>query len=291
MYSRAKYKEGVDWSSLDNPAGTIKYDGAHYYMEIQEDGTPKFISRRPSVTGQWLDRSPKVPHLLTKMPHLAGNVYNVELIHTGKSKDNLESHANVSGILNSLPPKAIETQNTTGPIRAVLLDVVKPALETYDKKISHLAEVETSFNNPDLMFRVNPVEGKQAINDLIRSTRREGREGVIVTSSTKPESDNYRVKIKHKTTYNLLVVGVTQEFDKNGNSKDSAGALILADATGKIVGAAGTGLTDELRKQIWLSPKLWIGKKVVQVEAMDPTAEKLWHTVYKGEADGDIDVV
>lgn len=290
-YSRAKYKENVPWENIENPASSIKYDGAHFYMEIGSDGTPSLISRRPSVTGENLNRSPKLPHIIeNKVPSLAGNVYNTELIFTGHSKDNKESHALVSGILNSLPPRAINTQKVMGPVRVVLLDVISPKIDTYKGKIEHLQEVVKEFNKPDIIFMPEIKIGKEAIQKQIEDTRDDGREGVIITSLTTPEKSNFRIKIKHKKTYNLKVVGITQEVDIHGKLKESAGALILADRTGRVVGNVGTGFTKELRNQIWRNKPSWLNS-LVQVIAMDPTANKLRSSVYNGLADGEIDTV
>ena len=291
MYDRAKYKEGVNWETLKDPVASIKYDGAHYYLEVSPSGTPKFISRRPSVTGAYLDRSDKLPHITSiPVPQLAGNVYNTELIFTGHDKNNIESHALVSGILNSLPPKAIATQKISGPVRVVLLDVISPKFNTYEEKLAHLKEVEKAFNKPEVIYSVTPVHGIENIRKLSSSTKERSQEGIIVTSLTKPESENYRVKIKHTDTYNLRIVNIIQEVDIHGKLKDSAGSLELADSTGRAVCNVGTGFTREMRKHIWDNKSSYM-RKLIQIKAMKSTAQKLRSPVYNGEADGDIDTV
>lgn len=290
-YKRAKYKENVPWVDIPDPVATKKYDGSHFVLEVGPLGDPHFISRRESVKGHYPERTDKLPHLTsTPVPQLSGNVYSVELIHSGHSKDAKESHASCSGILNSLPPKAIETQARTGPIRAVLLDVVSPVFPTYQAKMEHLQEVQRAFNKPDLIFTPSVKIGKAEVQKEIERTKREGEEGVIVTSLTKPESENYRVKVKHKDTYNLKVVGITQEIDIHGTPKESAGALIVADGTGQVVANVGTGLSRDLRREIWLNKKAWMNK-LIQVEAMKTTARKLRSPVYNGDADGGLDTI
>lgn len=294
MYSRANYKEHVPLELISNPVASKKYDGAHYFMQVGPTGSIRFISRRESVKGGFPDRTEKVPHLVTSpLPQYAGNVYNVELIHSGNSKSNKESHAAVSGILNSLAPKAIETQALTGPVRAVLLDVVHPALSTFQDKASHLKEVEKALNKPDLIFAPVFVTGSSKIEEEIKRTKASGEEGVVITSLTTPESSNFRVKIKHKNTYNLKVVGITQEVDKNGIPKQSAGALVVADSTNRVVGSVGTGFTKELRKEIFDNQPKWMDA-IIQVVAMDSTKAvdgKLRMPVYNGLGDGEIDKV
>lgn len=293
MYNRAKYKDDnkLSLESIEDPVGSIKYDGGSYFMQVQPDGDLKFFSRRESVKGHFPERSAQLPHLTDKkIPEFAGHVVNVELIHTGHSKEDPENHAAASGILNSLPEKAIATQKLTGPIRAVMFDVIHPRLNTYEEKLNHIHKIEKALGKPNLIFKVDAKIGLDSINKLIAETAAQGREGVVVTSLSKPEDKNTRLKIKHFKTYNLRVTGITQEIDIRGNPKNSAGALELADATGRNVGKVGTGLTRDLRQEIYANPKAWIGK-LIQVKAMDPTANKLRHPIYNGEADGELDIV
>ena len=293
-YERAKYKDKVSLEEIENPVGSKKWDGSHFVLFIQPNGSTKWISRRESVKGGYPDRTEKLPHLSDiKLPQYAGNVYSLELIHTGHNTgpDSIESHPAVSGILNSLAPKAIETQKVTGPIRAVLLDVKRPTLNTYGEKIEHLKEIERAFGNSSLLFAPDIKIGLDEISKLIKSTKERGEEGVIVTSLTTPESDNYRVKIKFINTYNLRVGNILQEFDISGKPKESMGAMELIDGSGKMVGKVGTGFSREQRIEIWKNKDAWSGKKLVQVKAMDPTAHKLRSARYNGVADGNIDTL
>jgi len=270
MFQRAKYVEPrkLLWQDIPNPAATIKYDGGHYYLSVQSDGSLKYYSRRESVKGGFPERSAQIPHLSNvKLPQYAGHVYSVELIHTGKDKNNKESHPAVSGILNSLLPRSIETQLNTGPVRAVLLDVINPPLPTYKEKIAHLKEVEKAFGKPALMFVPEIATTKPEIIKLIERTKAEGREGIIVTSLTKPESINPRIKIKHFDTYNLRVVRIIQEEDTHGNLKPSMGAMDCVDSSGRVVCTVGTGFSKELREEIWRNQFKWIGK-LIQVKTM-----------------------
>lgn len=291
-YERAVYKDSdqLDWEKLEDPAATKKYDGAHFIVNISKEGKPSFISRKPSVKGDHLDRTLKLPHLQFTLPEYAGNQYAVELIHTGHSKEDTESHPAVSGILNSLVEKSLSTQKITGPVRAVILDVKTPHISTYQEKLNHLKEFENAIGKHDLLFTPPVKIGHEAVKQLISETRDKKEEGVIVTSLTANESNNPRIKIKHFVTFNLKVKGITQEFDKNGTPKESAGGLVVEDASGREVATVGTGLTKTLRKHIWENPKLWLGKPV-QVKARPNKTERLVSPVYNGEPDGDLDTI
>jgi hypothetical protein len=80
LYERAKYKDSTISSIHDviNPVGTLKHDGASYFMRVESDGSLRFFSRRPSVKGGFPERTTSLPHLAEKkLPAFAGNIYNV----------------------------------------------------------------------------------------------------------------------------------------------------------------------------------------------------------------------
>jgi hypothetical protein len=99
MYQRQKYKEHKEYSHLKSPAASVKYDGAMFFMKFSPEGVPSFISRRQSVKGHYPDRTEKLPQFHgIKLPQFANQVLAGELIHTGFSKHDIESHPTVSGI-------------------------------------------------------------------------------------------------------------------------------------------------------------------------------------------------
>lgn len=291
-YVRHKYKEG-DYSHLENPVASKKWDGAHFVLTVQSDGTFSFHSRRHSVKGGFPERASQLPHLTDKpMPEFAGNQFATELVHTGKEKTEVESHPTVSGILNSLPPRAISTQEAIGPVRAVLIDVKNPELPTYKDKIEYLQKFEKAFGKPDVMFTPHLEFGHENINKYLDKIQADKGEGLIVADWEKPESENVRYKVKNYVTYNLEIVDLQQEIDIKGAAKDSMGAFVLKDRTGRVVGKVGTGFDRATRIDAWKNPKNWIGK-LIQVRAYPPSVVggQIRFPVYNGFADGSIDKV
>ena len=172
----------------------------------------------------------------------------------------------------------------------MLLDVISPKFKTYEEKLNHMKEVEAAINKPDLVFTPEIHRGKGAIVRLIDKTLKEGKEGIVATHLTKNEEENPRIKIVHKVMHNLKVVGVHQEYDKDGNPKQSMGAVDVADATGKIVGKVGTGWSRAEREAAFKDPSSIIGKDI-QVVSRGIARNALRQPVYNGEADGDVDTV
>lgn len=294
MYDRAKYKapsDKIDWRTIPDPVGMVKWDGANFFMPVESDGSLKFFSRRESVKGGFPERTSQLPHLTgNKLPQFAGNVYNVELIHTGHDPDAVESHRATSGILNSLTERSIQTQKELGPIRVKIHNVVSPELTTFKDKLLHMKSLQDTFGKPEIFSVVEPHVGHVSIHKLIAETKRRNQEGVIITSLSLPEDRNTRVKIKHILTYNLLVAGMEEERDKAGNPKGAMGALILVDRSGKEVARVGTGFTRQVREEIWANKSQWIGR-LIQVKTMGLSAKKLRMPVFNGDADGELDLI
>lgn len=291
MYYRAKYDDSFKKVTEDTPRLTsLKYDGANYFLAYDHQGVPTLTSRRLSVSGEVIEKSDRVPHLAKPLPSQAGKVYNVELIHTGHDPHAPESHARVSGLLNALPPRSIREQSVDGPIRAVVFDMLEPKVETFNDKIPHLQGLVADFGDSNLMFHPEYAHGWGGMRALIAKSKQEGREGIITLNPVAPEAKNTRVKLKHKNHYNLKVKAILQEMDIHGKPKQSAGALLLEDATGREVGKVGTGFDRKTREDIFKHQNAWINK-LIQVEAMKPTGTKLRQPVYNGDADGELDTV
>ena len=288
-YQRHKYVE-KDWSHLENPVGSLKRDGAHFVISYDENGVPKIFSRRPSVKGGHPERSAQLPQLSKPMPEYAGDNVTVELVHTGKTKSDVDSHPTVSGILNSKKERSLNTQAELGPVRAVLLDARNHNLPTFKDKLEYLKKFEQAYGDPEVMFSQEQAIGPDAIRNLLTRTRQQGLEGAIVTDLNLPEEQNVRYKIKNFNTYNLKVTGQHQEIDIHGKPKDSMGALEVVDATGRMVGKVGTGFLRDERIGAWKDP--WTDR-LIQVRAYPPSKPggQIRFPIYNGDADGELDTV
>jgi hypothetical protein len=295
MYPRHKYVEPnkLAWQDVKNPHATLKYDGGHYYLCVTSDGTLKYYSRRESVKGGYPERSEKIPHLADKkMPEYAGQTFAVELIHSGFKKGAKESHSAAGGIINSLAPRAIQTQKDTGPIRAVLLDVINPPLKTYGAKVAHMEKFEKDFGKSDVLWVPPAARTKEEIVKLINTSKLENREGVVITSATDPEENNPRIKIKHYDTYNLRPVKMYEEVDIRGKPKGAMGAVDMVDGSGRVVATVGSGWNREQRNAAWKNFSEW-SKDLQQVKTMGwgSVDGKLRQPVYNGPADGELDTI
>lgn len=295
MYQRHAYKQIAE-SDLVKHIGpdtvaSLKHDGASFFLVVNPDGSSNWISRRQGVAGNYPDKTDRLPHLAAlRFPKkYAGNIINVELIHTGNTNSDKDSHRTVSGILNSLGPRAAETQKLLGPVRAKMFDVISPNFNTYGEKLEHMRGLEKAIGKPEILSTVKVYEPHE-IDSLLQQTRDQDLEGAVFTSKTKPESENPRLKLIHKVMHNLKVSRIIQEVDINGNLKPSMGAVGVVDATGKEVANVGSGWTKAEREEYWRHPDKIVGQ-LIQVKSRGIAASRLRGPVYNGMADGELDTV
>lgn len=295
MYQRHHYKQ-ITESDLVHHIGpdtvaSEKYDGANFFLKINPDGSSNWISRRPSVHGGFPDKTDRLPHLAKiKFPkRYAGHIINVELIHTGNDPEAKDSHRLVSGILNSLGPRAADQQKLLGPVRAKMFDVVEPSFNTYKEKLEYMQGLEKAVGKPEILSTIKTYRPDE-LDTLLQHTKDKDKEGIVLTSLTKPESDNPRLKLVHKQVHNLKVSRIIQEEDKNGNLKQSMGAVGVVDATGREVAAVGSGWSKAEREAFWKDPSLILGE-LIQVKSRGIATNRLRGPVYNGIADGQIDTV
>jgi hypothetical protein len=295
MYQRHAYK-AIDQKDLIHHVGpdtvaSLKEDGANFWLKVNADGSSSWISRRESVHGGYPDKTDRLPHLASiRFPkEYAGHVINVELIHTGTNPDAKDSHRTVSGILNSLGPRAAATQALIGPVRARMFDVISPEINTYGEKLEYMKKLEAAIGKPEILSTIKTYQPHE-IDDLLRRTKDRNQEGIILTSLTKPESDNPRLKVKHRLIHSLKISRILQEEDIHGNLKPSMGAVEVVDASGRAVANVGSGWTREQRIEAWNHPSKYLGR-VVDVESMGIAASRLRAPVYHGDSDGNVDSI
>ncbi len=273
---------------------THKRDGAAYWVKFDKVGHPRLFSRRLSVKGDPIDRTEQLPHITkVTIPELASHVLYSEVVHTGKTPSGLDDHARTSGILNSKLEKSLKDQDEHGPLRLILTDVQEPKISTYGEKLDVLKRAVTLWNKPGLVSLPESARGVQGAKVLYDQTKRRGDEGLILTSLSLPEESNPRYKMKHVQTYNLRIEKMIQEVDKNNNPKNSMGALVMVDATGRHVATPGTGFSKQQREEMWANQDQYLGQ-LAQVKALKPTGhgrQLLRAPVYNGEADGRIDTL
>lgn len=257
----------------DNYVAEQKFDGARYYSI---DG--RFFSRRLSVKDNLpVEKTKNVPHLseeLSKLPE--GTTLDGEIYYPGKTSNE------VTKILGALPSKAIERQKGN-PIRYMVFDIThfqgKPTTDMpWEHRRALLEQVYNGYLKNSKHVDLSQVHtGTAAKRALLDSVFKRGEEGIMLKrkdalyhADKRPEHNWYKVK-KH-ITFDAVIMGF--EAGK-GKYKDQIGSIVygMYDKKGGKLEAIGTtsGITDDLRMKMTLTPHAYIGK-VVELEAMEATS-------------------
>ena len=259
-----------------------KIDGANFSVRVDPKGLV-FVSRRLSVDGRPIDRTDNVPHLRNlRLPRgFHGAVVQGELAYT-KDKGGIPvcSYETASGILNSLPPNAVETQRRIGKLRFFPFEVIRaPGVSktaTYAERRGWLQAFVHACNSPNVRLPEGRTSRKEAWYKKIVRTKtkilgqsRVGEGVVLKRLDGDRRSESFKwPKAKTSDTWDLVITGFTPgegRFEDKG-----VGALMVSDRTARLVGRVGSGLTDEDRFAAFRHPRRYLGR-VVEVKAMSVT--------------------
>ena len=263
-----------DWIASD------KIDGAQNIVHIdQQTGKPGIVSVRKSVTGDLIIKNAHIPHIssITFPKKYRGMAFRAELHVPGKDFSTL------SGILNSGPVKAVETQEKVGKIHMAPFQVLKePGGKenplSYEKQLELLKQLETDVASP--FIRV-PSYTKENKKEFIKSVLKRGGEGVVIGhKDALNESKFYKIKKNYDFTFKII--GATEG---QGRLKGKGiGGFIIADKEGRTVGVVGSGLNDKIRQDAYQNFDNY-KDKLIKTQAMEPTALfSVRHPVFMGFA-------
>jgi len=117
-------------------------------------------------------------------------------------------------------------------------------------------------------LKVSPFYICENLDDIMRTFDKiikAGYEGIIVRHFQAPyerKRSLYVMKFKPKKEDEYEIVGVQEEIDKDGNPKDTLGALVCKSGDGNLF-KVGTGFTEERRAQLWDAQGILKGMKAV----------------------------
>lgn len=267
---RPKYRETLPDKVDDKDYfATEKIDGAHFLAALTPRGI-SFTSQRKSAQGELIERENNVPHLrdLKAPKKYDGFVLRGELWHD-------KGFNTVSGILNSKPPRAVETQKKVGLIQFAPFRIHKgPNGEEnlpYEEQFKIIKEISKEFPHYFEPPRVSDKPHKDFFDEI----GREKGEGIVLVN--KQTGENY--KMKHRYDYDLIVDSFTPGTGKYEGR--AVGAINLKDKNGRMVGKVGTGLTDEMRIDMYKNPNKYVGK-LVKVESRKPLIGQLREPSFLG---------
>ncbi|MHA1747146.1 MAG: DNA polymerase ligase N-terminal domain-containing protein [Promethearchaeota archaeon] len=272
-----KYKEkrpdSIDAYLGENWAFSRKIDGAHACFDFDKRIIHIYSVRKSKVIVEAMQYTYHSPlQIVAPIPELEKTRIHGEWFlvdETGKSV----SVNKISGILNSKPLKALQTIVNEGlQVRFYMFDVEKFKGKNVQKaiwaeKIDMLKQINeltpSWFMFPEYFY--SPEDKRYLLNLLESGKDPLTSEGVVAINIDTNETP---VKIKFRPEFDVYIREIVGTV-KGG--KKTAGYFTWSwTPDGEIKGHVGTGLSDEVRDDMFKHPRKYIGRVAV-VRAMSKT--------------------
>lgn len=288
--------------------GEKKYDGAMFWLTKDGKGRVWLVSRRPAHENntpvkigndyKGIDRAYWVPAVQnlddTELPR--NTSIQVEVLSLGKGQYS-SSHARTAAVLNMGPASSLEEQQKNGFLIVKMLKVEHYKGEDWSRanpmQERHLREMLGRGSHRVLHVpkaRFTP----KGIADMYSHEVKTGGEGIVLKHMTDPEAPMLKAKVTQ--TWDFRINSIHPVRDKRSSTVRSRkeaeavrrpgskwlpggvplGAGYIAYTTDAgAVGKAGSGLTDEQRRDMWNNPEAYLGKGNVEFKngayyAIDP---------------------
>lgn len=301
--TKPKYKE-TDITKADKHIdsdewiASAKIDDAHNLFVLPASGQQiRSISYRVPKKGETgiIDHTHKVPALAgIKTPkNLGGTILRGGLYATDPETGKATPAKDLASLLNTNVWKSREKQKSIGELKPVVYDVVQYKGKNvekapYEEKLKILREITAKLPLEMPRTATTPEEKRKLISQIEAGGVPETKEGVVFWNLKKPVP---AVKAKFKTDHDVYV----RDFFPGGgkyHEKGVGGFTFSHEPDGPIVGRVGTGLSDELRHDMYKHPDRYKGlaARVVAQEKFQsgalraPTFEG-WHLDKNDPAD------
>lgn len=281
-YDKPHYKvipaEQVESAIEQMQAGdsvSAKLDGANSIVKLLRNNVEVMSYRTSKKNNRPIVHTEKVFGTRPKVEypkHLEGSVLRGELM-AQDAEGKMLPPSTLGGILNSGIERSLQTQQRTNTeLRDILFDIqqygkdyVDPDVVPYQERRKMMEEILPYL--PEGKFQImeqatTPATGKDLWNQIQSGTHPLTHEGVVFTPAT---GDRTKSKI-----YDEHDVYVTGTFPGKGKyqGRGVGGFNYALEPEGQPVGEVGSGLSDELREQMWKSPDDYIGR-IARIRAQD----------------------
>ena len=240
---------------------------------------------------------------ITTVPHIADDLISLcSLLEEGQEIE-LDGELYTHGMsLNEIQSLVSSNKNlkNTSKIQLHLFDVI--ALEEMKTRVAILRSLIIPSDNIKLVPTIIIKSSVEDIFSFLDSCMSTGYEGIIVRHPNalyERKRSRWMMKYKPHQQDDYIIVGYSQEIDKDGNLKpDSLGRLICTadlrydeSLTGFFTPKSslpptffgvGSGLTDSDRKELWRHREELIGRRVtIKYQSISPKGKVPRHGVYK----------
>jgi len=271
-----------------------KLDGARYTMQLTKTGA-RLFSRVASKKGTGnVEKTDNIPHITgVALKGYEDTIIDGEIMSPCKSTA-------ITSIMGALPDKALERQQQFGNVKYNVFDVLYYKGQDVQNKEYHerhtlVAEIVKSYNDAGVkeVFALPLFIGDgDAKRDFYKQVVSAGGEGIILKDLTSKyeqgERPNTWIKVKKMITSDVVIMGFEPaekwyaEPGKRGHDgvlykdgkttkyydKGWIGGIKYGKYKGGVLTYIGecSGMTDEVREDMTLHPKKYIGK-VMEINA------------------------
>lgn len=293
--SRCKGKFSDNYLTSSDWVAEPKLDGGRYMLYIEMDGeTIHLYSRRDFPR---IDKAANVPHFARPYPGLAGVILDGEVINERAVRGGFKPLAlgETTGIMNSLPAKAIARQKVEGLLFYCVFDIL--AINGVDVHTKPLKErrallkavVEHMSQTTDTVLLVPQFDDKDA---LFNSMLTAGLEGVVLKNVNSAYGVNW-VKMKRCADFSVIISGYKPGQGKYTNTLGAVAVSVYQSFRASThvycntcaaqlspgqehsclveVGFA-SGMTDAERDDIWKNQDAYLGR-VIDITAQEVTKD------------------
>lgn len=224
-----------------------KYDGFRCRAVIGGDASWLLLSSEENVIFS-------VPHINEALSKTV--IGNIEL------DGELYCHGLDFNAISSIVSRTINLHPDYSQIQFHVFDIVNDQPQI--KRLTHIKALKDL--SPWIV--VAPVHVCYTLEDVLRaydSIVEAGYEGIIVRHWQAPyerKRSTFVMKFKPKKEDEYEIIGFAEEVSKDGECKDTLGALVCSSGDGSIFNV-GTGFTDERRKELWEGRDLLVGQVAI----------------------------
>ena len=258
-----------EYLTSDEWVAEPKLDGGRYMLYLEDDGSVHLFSRRDFPR---IDKAANVPHFAKTYTDIRGVILDGEVICAKAVEGGLKKVelGETTGILNSLPAKAIARQQSEGFLYYITFDCLAVGgkdIRSYPlhQRRGVLCNIVNALQNP----YVKVVEQHADKDSLFRAMVENGLEGTVIKNLNSIYGVNW-VKCKRVADFSVIVTGFQQGEGKYATTLGAVLFSVYKDGKLVEVGKA-SGMTDAERDNIWHNRDRFLGQ-VIDVSAQEVTA-------------------
>lgn len=206
---------------------------------------------------------------ITSMEHIQRELrtlYHETPIHDGVFDGELYAHNESFNVISGLARRQSYDYTLSKKIKFFIFDYFIPSMDNTFKErlklLNHIAKFPAFRESKYLEIVETKYVDRFLIEVYLAHQVRNNYEGIILRNPNGyyvPRRTSDLMKLKPRKEDAYKIVGVTEAKDIHGEPKNMLGALVLTD--GEQYFKVGSGLTEQQRKDLWLSPP--VGKIAV----------------------------